>query len=919
MSAIAQLDDTKATPLVESPISPAVVSSAVSGMAAAQSALEDLSRREGYRRFHANLNRAVERGDAATAAGYKTLLARCIEPTAKVLSERIAMCEAKGKVWPVYLKYAKEAGPTVTAYLAVKACLMNLPVSPELGGVARQCATFLLDEVRMGRFQAASPGLYAHADHRSRAATHYGYKRTSMGQASRWAEAHPLPPRAPGEEPAVLSFADLDALSPTLKHHIGTSLVAIVMAESGLFVVARESAKANQARAGGGRRGRRQAVQRPLRLVATPATEQWLAERHEALEYLRPVFLPMLEPPLPWGPDGVAGGYRYALAGALDLIRGEHADAGEVSPPVYAALNSIQETAWAFNRRVLAVMDQARATLTRDFAGIPAHQPTEQPRRPADTADAAAMRTWKLAMRDWHTQDGERKSKCFHHYNALSVVDALDGALPEGQVCERFWFPHSLDFRGRVYPATNYLTPQGTDVSKGLLCFADGKPLGETGRTWLALHGARCLDVSPEGVKVGTMTLTERVALVERLTPRIVQTAADPWADLWWAEADEPWQFLAFCFEWADAHQYSEAHGGDVTGFVSRLPVGMDGSCNGLQHFAALMRDPVLARAVNVLPSARPEDIYQRSTDALLDLLQAEAGSAESFTVGRREYRRGDLALRWLQSGMVGRSLCKGPVMTFGYGSKEYGHAEQVKEYMKSSDRYASAEHYATVKALFRVQEDGTSLLEDACLYLAKRLWRALDADVAAAERGMRWMQAWAALFAKQHRDLQWTVPVTGFPVRQRYRTRQWRQVTTHIAGGAVWRSGEQQSTDTLDVRRQVNACAPNIIHSFDAACLMLTVNAAAAEGLTAFGAVHDSYSTHAGDADMLAAVLREQFVRFYTEGDVLAHLERCWTAATLKSTPECEAGSAPELPALPEVGDLDVAASVPKSLYFFA
>src|ERR1019366_7718645 len=57
----------------------------------------------------------------------------------------------------------------------------------------------------------------------------------------------------------------------------------------------------------------------------------------------------------------------------------------------------------------------------------------------------------------------------------------------------RVYFPYSLDFRGRMYPIANYLTPQGDDLSRSLLKFAEGKVLDQDGITWLAIHGANCL------------------------------------------------------------------------------------------------------------------------------------------------------------------------------------------------------------------------------------------------------------------------------------------------------------------------------------------------------------------------------------------------------------------------------------------
>ena len=48
----------------------------------------------------------------------------------------------------------------------------------------------------------------------------------------------------------------------------------------------------------------------------------------------------------------------------------------------------------------------------------------------------------------------------------------------------------------------------------------------------------------------------------------------------------------------------------DPAAYVTCLPVHMDGSCNGLQHYAALGRDKPGALKVSLSPSDRPGDVY---------------------------------------------------------------------------------------------------------------------------------------------------------------------------------------------------------------------------------------------------------------------------------------------------------------------
>ena len=52
---------------------------------------------------------------------------------------------------------------------------------------------------------------------------------------------------------------------------------------------------------------------------------------------------------------------------------------------------------------------------------------------------------------------------------------------------DAFYFPHNLDFRGRAYPMHPNLNHLGADLSRGLLQFADAKPLGPDGLRWLEI------------------------------------------------------------------------------------------------------------------------------------------------------------------------------------------------------------------------------------------------------------------------------------------------------------------------------------------------------------------------------------------------------------------------------------------------
>ena len=98
------------------------------------------------------------------------------------------------------------------------------------------------------------------------------------------------------------------------------------------------------------------------------------------------------------------------------------------------------------------------------------------------------------------------------------------------------------------------------------------------------------------------------------------ETGEDICHGRWWLNGEDPWQVLATCFE-LDAVTKS----GNSEGFLSRLPVHQDGSCNGLQHYAALGLDKAGGEAVNLTPSDKPQDVYSGVLSIVLEVIAEDA------------------------------------------------------------------------------------------------------------------------------------------------------------------------------------------------------------------------------------------------------------------------------------------------------
>ncbi|KAB7502618.1 DNA-directed RNA polymerase, mitochondrial [Armadillidium nasatum] len=173
-----------------------------------------------------------------------------------------------------------------------------------------------------------------------------------------------------------------------------------------------------------------------------------------------------------------------------------------------------------------------------------------------------------------------------------------------------FWMPHCIDFRGRCHPIGrnfNYFLP---DVYRSFLNFAQGKKLGKDGLTWLKLHLCNLTGM------VKLSSIEDRIKFVDKMMDEITDSAKNPLhGKKWWKRCGQPWQTLAACKELVAALE-SEC----PEEYVSHLPIYQDGSCNALQHYAALMKNKEAAAYVNLSPSDTPQDLYSRIAELMNDI-----------------------------------------------------------------------------------------------------------------------------------------------------------------------------------------------------------------------------------------------------------------------------------------------------------
>lgn len=614
-------------------------------------------------------------------------------------------------------------------------------------------------------------------------------------------------------------------------------------------------------------------------VVPTPATEEWLAKAHHSASLMQPVFMPMVTPPLDWkGPYG--GGYLTRKLQYPVIRGGTSRNFLEELKSIpmdmeYRALNALQSTAWVINRGILRTMEEAWLTRKLPIGGLPPFNNLDLPPQEFTEADAAANAdnfiAWKRRAAEVHDANKRRLP------GQRSQMTFLLAMANRFQAEDAIYFPHMMDWRGRKYAVSSYLNPQGNDLAKALITFAHSKPLGDNGQYWLAVHGANTFGIDK-------VSFEERVRWVQDHEEQIMESGLNPLdGTQWWAEADAPFQFLAFCKEWFALNMHIK-HVGTPETFESSLPVSWDGSCNGLQNFAAMVKDPVGGAAVNLTPNDVPSDVYKLVANRANE--QVEQDAAEGH----------ELADRWV--GKLTRKLCKQNTMTVPYGVTKFGmRDQQITQYRGDK-----------AKAEDAGQKLDYEMTPDDATYIAGVNYKAIGTVVQSAHAVMAWLQQVARIAAEGNLPVHWVTP-SGFNVLQSYKATEGKRLDLVVLGQR-YQLMFSVELEKLDKRRQASGISPNFVHSLDAAHLTRTVDYCLAAGITSFAMVHDSYGTHAGDADTLSHLLRRAFVDQYS-GNVLAD----FLEQIRKQLPEKLASKLPQPPAQ---GALDLE-GVMDSLYFFA
>ena len=519
----------------------------------------------------------------------------------------------------------------------------------------------------------------------------------------------------------------------------------------------------------------------------------------------------------------------------------------DYNTPFVRSINKLQQTSWTINQRVFNALREADGFL---------------PQKKDKNAAREMKRLSKLI--EWK----------FIHTKAELLGD------------EEFYQYISADYRGRLYYNESFLNFQGSDFARGILQFTEPKLLREEDTYWLAVHTASSfnqsygIDEIPtwvtqdyksyldeqglESISVDKMTLDDRVEWTQQNIDWIIQLGGDV---EFVKEAEKKVAFCAACVEW---HDYSTAEGE----YYSCLPIPIDGSNNGWQHLGAISKDTETGELVGLVPVTIQKDFYVQTAKELINQTTDERLMEILKEMPMKKIRKG-ISKR----GSMTRAYSAGAMkiadnMFFDCKTEDYHEDYGITQ--EDCNKFArllvqaidivcpgplATMAYFQALAAFEIGKTGA---EPTLLKRRKELNRlAVLTDEELEELNdiviQIQEQSEVVIYGNGNDRIKWSTP-SGFEVEYVNWTMLNYRCLGTISGYRRVNHVVQQASDRPDVRGFMCGISPNFIHSMDASHMAKVID----EWDGAFGAVHDSFSTHACDVDNLLALTKRKFIEMY-------------------------------------------------------
>ena len=501
----------------------------------------------------------------------------------------------------------------------------------------------------------------------------------------------------------------------------------------------------------------------------------------------------------------------------------------------------------------------------------------------------------------------------------------------------KFFQTVELDYRGRFYYNETFFNFQGTDVARGLLQFADGVPMDSRGERALAIHTASSYnesfgikeipdyfaedyveyleDEGLDSISVDKMTLDDRAKWTEMNLETIVNYANKHEIR---QEAEKPVVFIACCYEWKNLLSHGE-------GYMTHLPIQIDGSNNGWQHLGAMSKDEKTGELVGLIPKVIQKDFYVQTAKKLISLMPdwfaEKCMPMKSIRKGiskrgsmTRAYAAGEKTMginmyadcsqegytetygitvddcNNLSHNLISaiNKVCPGPLSTMSYLQKLAAFELGTYKWFDGNGKLAHTKYKAKKKKKntlqFKKEKTDEELLE------LNELSKELQLYTSKLVEG------------NGNNRITWVTPSGFYVIYESYGTRRLECKGTIKGVGRIKHRGVED-TEFPNARGYASGISPNFTHSMDGSHLAIVVDNWDYD----FAGVHDAFATHAPHVDDLLYVTKEVFITMYDYDNFYDYIEGTLLSSTEGLTVE-----------QPLIGKLNIE-DVRDSDYFFA
>jgi len=550
----------------------------------------------------------------------------------------------------------------------------------------------------------------------------------------------------------------------------------------------------------------------------TESINEWMKRQRVNRFASYPIYMPCVEQPIEWS-STIDGGFHSKRLQHIKAIKSRDLsyleEVSEKRPTAFfQALNCLQNTQWEVNTDILEI---AQGCWDRglEVGCLIDAETLPLPPKPfdIDTNEDARLK-WRKAASLIHDQNAHDRMKRFQ------CLTLLDTALYYKDA--PFYHVWQADFTGRIYPVASIFNPQGNDLSRALHRFHVGAAIkDEKAKNWLGIAGANHWGLSKSSYEERIEWANTEGAALAR------QVASNPEATVsLWANADEPFQFVAWCIEWAALLD-------EGFGFISKHPVLLDGTNNGYQHFAAMTCDEELAAKVNLIKSDEVKDLYAEVRAELL----TDLADSEDL-----------LAVEWFENKeVITRKLVKKPVMIIPYSGTLFGITKAIKEYLYKHDVDLPWEKDSFAHNYF----------------LARKIIQTVKKVCPKSSIIMEYLTDIAKCYGNEHKTIKWNTP-SKFYVNQNYFIQNSKQIRTKIGTSTVYLSLNEE-TDEVNSNKSTRSFAANFVHSLDAANVHLALEKSHKKGLKNITTIHDCFGSDASSIEEFISSVKESFVEMYT------------------------------------------------------